>query len=77
MSKKEILYPASDGEEILRLAKLVNVSIGDCDSIYAMYKKYILPSAGMYSTNCNCSVSISRYFQTLLDWYLKNGDLFE
>jgi hypothetical protein len=65
-----------DASEILRLAKVAVAVQSDMDSIYELYKKYIKPKAIMYRLNCNCSTSLSRYYQTLLEWYSSNGSLF-
>ena len=70
------MYEAEDQNEIVRLQRVVTATRGDCDIIYNLYKKYINNNALMYQTNCNCNTSISRYYQTLLDWYSSNSSRF-
>lgn len=70
------MYELNDQIEILRLAKVVNASQKDIDSIYNLYKKYLVPNAAMYVVNCNCGSSISSYYQKLLDWYNANSNRF-
>lgn len=70
-------YSNIDRVEILRLAKVAVAQINDLESIYSLYKKYIKPNAAQYKTNCNCSTSISRYYQDLLNWYSANGFKFD
>lgn len=71
------MYSKEDRLEILRLFKVAVATQPDIDSIFKLYKKYVNSGASTYSTNCNCSISISRFYQDLLDWYSKNGDKFE
>ena len=70
------MFSFADKDEILRLAHVVTALQKDMDSIYNLFKKYILPNAPMYKTNCNCSVSISSYYQKLLDFYSENMQKF-
>ena len=69
---KEEKLPKEDEIEILRLAKVVRATKDDMESTFALYKKYINPRARQYKTNCNCHNSISRYHQSLLDWFSQN-----
>jgi len=69
-------YPKEDAIEISRFYKIVNASPSDMNSIYEMYKKYISPNARPYATNCRCRTSISNYYKELMDWFSKNGHLF-
>jgi hypothetical protein len=71
------LYPKEDRIEILRLFKVAVASQSDLDSIFTLYKKYVNPGATTYQINCQCSISIQRFYQDLLDFYSKNGDKFE
>jgi hypothetical protein len=70
------MYSFSDSDEILRLYKVVIATQQDMDSIYHLYKKYLVKNAAMYRTDCNCSISISKYYQKLLEWYSENSKLF-
>lgn len=70
------MFSKEDQLEILRLAKVVQASQADIDSIYNLYKTYIVPNAPMYVINCNCGSSISSYYQKLLDWYNANSSRF-
>ena len=70
------MFTEEDQLEILRLAKVVNATQADMNSIYELYRKYLVPNAPMYVTNCNCGSSISSYYQKLLDWYHLNTDKF-
>jgi hypothetical protein len=70
------MYIKSDQEEILRLAKVAVATQTDMDSIYYLFKKYVRPNAVMYQINCNCSTSISKYYQLLLEWHSENADKF-
>jgi hypothetical protein len=71
------LYPNEDRMEILRLFKVAVATQEDLDSIFRLYKKYINPGATTYQTNCNCSISIQKFYQDLLNWYSDNGNKFE
>jgi hypothetical protein len=71
------LYPKEDRLEILRLFKVAVAGQEDLDSIFRLYKKYVNPGATTYQTNCNCSISIQRFYQDLLNWYSDNGSKFE
>ena len=70
------MYSKEDQIEILRIAKVVNATHDDMESIYALYRKYIMPNAPMYVINCSCSTSISSYYQKLIDWYVANSSRF-
>lgn len=71
--EESIQYTKEDQAEILRIAKVVNATHEDMESIYALYRKYIIPNAPMYVINCNCGTSISSYYQKLIDWYASNS----
>jgi hypothetical protein len=70
------MYQKEDQDEILRLAKVAVATQSDMDSIYYLFKKYIRPNAVMYQVNCNCSTSIAKYYQLLLEWYSENNQKF-
>ena len=70
------MYSKYDQDEILRLYKVVVARHEDMESIYRLFKKYIIPNAPMYNTSCNCTTSISKYFQRLLEWYSVNANKF-
>jgi hypothetical protein len=69
-------YSLEDREEILRLFKVGNATQVDMDNIYELLKKYVRPGAAPYQRNCNCILSISAYYQALLEWYSSNSDVF-
>ena len=70
------MWSKEDQDEILRLAKVAVATQADMDSIYELFKRYIRPNAVMYQINCNCSTSISKYYQLLLEFYSENADKF-
>ena len=70
------MFNKEDQDEILRLAKVAVATQQDMNSIYELFKKYIRPNAVMYQVNCNCSTSISAYYQMLIEWYSNNADKF-
>lgn len=70
------MYSKEDQTEILRLAKVAIATQDDIDSIYELFKKYVRPNAAMYQISCNCSTSISKYYQLLLEWYSENNSKF-
>jgi hypothetical protein len=70
------MWSKEDQNEILRLAKVAVATQADMDSIYELFKRYIRPNAIMYQINCNCSTSISKYYQLLLEFYSENADKF-
>ena len=70
-------YSKEDQTEILRLFKVGNATQVDMDSIYNLLKKYVRPNAPMYQINCNCQLSISAYYQALLEWYAANAQNFK
>lgn len=70
------MYSFYDRDEILRLYKVVTATHEDMESIYHLFKKYIIPNAPMYRTDCNCSTSISKYYQRLLEYYSENSNKF-
>lgn len=69
-------YSLEDRDEILRLFKVGNATKTDMDNIYELLKKYVRPGAAPYQLNCNCILSISAYYQALLEWYSSNSDVF-
>jgi uncharacterized membrane protein YjdF len=69
-------YSLEDRDEILRLFKVGNATKVDMDNIYELLKKYVRPGAAPYQLNCNCILSISAYYQALLEWYSSNADVF-
>jgi hypothetical protein len=69
-------FSNADALEILRLFKVAVATSDDLESIFKLYKRYINPGASTYSINCNCSISISRFYQELLDWYSQNANQF-
>ena len=71
-----MMFSKQDQDEILRLAKVAVATQQDMDSIYELFKRYIRPNAVMYQKSCNCSTSISSYYQLLIDWYSKNANKF-
>lgn len=70
-------FSSADRMEILRLFKVAVATHDDLESIFKLYKRYINPGASTYNVNCNCSISISRFYQELLDWYGQNGNKFK
>lgn len=70
------MFNKEDQDEILRLAKVAVATQQDMNSIYELFKKYIRPNAVMYQVNCNCSTSISAYYQMLIEWYGQNANKF-
>lgn len=70
------MYSIEDKNEILRLFKVANATQVDMDNIYELLKKYVRPGAAPYQRNCNCILSISAYYQALLEWYSSNTELF-
>jgi len=70
------MYSVEDQEEILRLFKVGNATQKDMESIYHLLRKYVRPNAAPYILNCNCSQSISAYYNALLEWYSSNTELF-
>jgi hypothetical protein len=70
------MYSIDDKEEILRLFKVGNATKVDMDNIYELLKKYVRPGAAPYQLNCNCILSISAYYQALLEWYSSNSEVF-
>lgn len=70
------LYSIEDKNEILRLFKVANATETDMNNIYELLKKYVRPGAAPYQRNCNCILSISAYYQALLEWYSSNTELF-
>jgi hypothetical protein len=83
MKKKKVEEPivdekfsSEDRMEILRLFKVAVATSEDLESIFKLYKRYINPGATTYQINCNCSISISRFYQELLDWYGNNANKF-
>ena len=69
-------FSQEDNEEILRLFKVANATQVDMDNIYELLKKYVRPGAAPYQRNCNCILSISAYYQALLEWYSSNSEVF-
>jgi len=69
-------YSLEDRDEILRLFKVGNATKVDMDNIYELLKKYVRPGAAPYQLNCNCILSISAYYQALLEWYSSNSEVF-
>lgn len=69
-------FSQEDKEEILRLFKVANATETDMNNIYELLKKYVRPGAAPYQRNCNCILSISAYYQALLEWFSSNSDLF-
>lgn len=70
-------FSVDDKNEILRLFRVAVATQTDMDSIYHLYKKYINEKAVMYQINCKCNSSIAAYYQTLLEYYSDNAELFE
>jgi hypothetical protein len=64
-------FSSEDSTEILRLCKVATTTQGDIDSIFHLYKKYISPGTTTYSTTCNCSTSITKYWMDLKELYFK------
>ena len=80
MSKKldpNTKFSIDDKNEIIRLFRVAVATQTDMDSIYHLYKKYINEKAVMYQINCKCHTSIANYYQTLLEYYSNNAELFE
>lgn len=81
MSKKQLdpnrKFSIDDKNEIIRLFRVAVATQTDMDSIYHLYKKYINEKAVMYQINCKCHTSIANYYQTLLEYYSNNAELFE
>jgi|WetSurMetagenome_2_1015567.scaffolds.fasta_scaffold81271_5 hypothetical protein len=78
-SNKEIeqnLYPMADAEVMIKLWKKI-ITMDDVSEIYRLYKKYVNPQAVPPVNNCNCSLSPSRYYEELRDWYGQNNQLFK
>jgi hypothetical protein len=60
---KEVVFFNPDIKEIQTLAKVVNPSVEQMDSIYRLYKKYIDKNATPYCLSCHTSSnSIVTYF---------------
>jgi hypothetical protein len=74
--KETAKFCKEDQQEILRLFKVGNATKVDMDNIYELLKKYVRPGAAPYQLNCNCILSISAYYQALLEWYAGNADKF-
>lgn len=70
------MWSKEDQDEILRLAKVAVATQADMNSIYELFKRYVRPNAVMYEINCNCSTSISKYYQLLLEFYSENANKF-
>jgi hypothetical protein len=71
------MYPIQDGETIKRYrTSPMGLHSGDAEIIFQLYKKYVNPSATVYTTNCGCSTDIRNHFYKLLEWYSQNESKF-
>lgn len=70
-------HPYTDFIEMNRIMKITYPNGKDIDSINSLYRTYINSQAPDGKIGCNCSGSLANYYETLRDWFVKNGDLFQ
>lgn len=70
------MYSLEDKNEILRLQSIEEPTKNDMDLTFLLAKKYVRPELVSYTTGCSCSNSITKLYQSLMDWYSVNEGLF-
>lgn len=71
-------YPIQDANTIRKYkTSPMGLNTGDAEIIFQLYKKYVNPSALIYTTNCNCSTDIRNHFYKLIEWFSQNENKFK
>jgi hypothetical protein len=70
------MYSIEDKNDILRLQSIEEPTKADMDLTFLLTKKYVRPELVSYTTGCSCSNSITKLYQSLMEWYSVNESLF-